>query len=30
MKKHGDKKGETKMIEEQTEGRGSIESQKAN
>jgi hypothetical protein len=30
MKKHGDRKGKTKMIEEQTEGRGGVESQKTN
>jgi hypothetical protein len=28
MKKHGDRNGKTKMIEEQTEERGGVESQK--
>ena len=29
-KKHWDKKGKMKMIEEQTEGKGGVESQKTN
>ena len=30
MKKHGGRYGKKKMIEEQTEGRGGVESQKTN